>query len=68
MGNNHIHRPVRRGDFILLGVELVHNMMMAVENFTGSLLELAIYNAERETQIANAQDAFSQELEKLQEE
>lgn len=66
--HNHIPRSVRRGDYLVIGAELLHNLMMAIENFTGSLLEIAIYKAERETKVAHAQDALSKDLEKLQEE
>lgn len=68
MNDNHIPRSVRRGDYWVICVELLHNLIMAVENFTESLLEVAIYSAERETKISHAQDALSKDLEKLQEE
>ena len=68
MNDKYIPRSVRRADYLLIIVELIHNVMAAIHSFTESLLELAIYTAERETKVARAEDELSQSLEKLQEE
>ena len=68
MNDKYIPRSVRRADYLFIIVELIHNVMAAIHSFTESLLELAIYTAERETKVARAEDELSQSLEKLQEE
>ena len=63
-----VPRSVRRSDYAVVFTGLLNNMARSFATFTDELLEVAIYKANRETKIAKAEDAFSQELEKLQEE
>lgn len=65
---DYVPRSVRRTDYIVIGTELVFNVLQALTCAAESLMEVAIYQASRETKISRAEDALSQDLEKLQEE
>jgi hypothetical protein len=66
--NNFVPRSVRREDYNVVFTGLLANIMHSISLFADELLEVAVYKANRETKIARAEDALSQELEKLQEE
>ena len=66
--NNFVPRSVRREDYNVVFAGLLANIMHSISMFADELLEVAVYKANRETKIARAEDALSQELEKLQEE
>ena len=65
---DYVPRSVRRTDYVVIGAELVFNVLQALTCAAESLMEVAIYKANRETKISRAEDALSQDLEKLQEE
>ena len=46
----------------------LNNIAQSVAALTDELMEISVYHANRETKISKAQEAFSQELENLQEE
>ena len=65
---DYVPRSVRQSDYLVIGTELVFNIFQALTCAAESLMEVAIYKANRETKISRAEDALSQDLEKLQEE
>lgn len=65
---NYVPRSVRREDYNVVFAGLFANIVHSLSMFADEILEVAIYKANRETKIARAEDALSQELEKLQEE
>ena len=67
MAKEPIRRPVRLADFLVVAADLIHNLASSVSAATEELMQLAIYNANRETQVNNAWEEFTQELETLPE-
>ena len=65
---NFVPRSVRREDYNVVFAGLFANIVHSLSMFADEILEVAVYKANRETKIARAEDALSQELEKLQEE
>jgi hypothetical protein len=65
--DNNVRRPVRFADFLVVGAELVYNMMQVVTAATEDLLELSIYNANRETELNKVWEDFATDLETIQE-
>lgn len=65
---DYVPRSVRQSDYLVIVTELVFNIFQALTCAAESLMEVAIYKANRETKISRAEDALSQDLEKLQEE
>ena len=59
MDNNRVRRPVRFADFLVVGAELVFNMMQVFTAATEDLLELSVYNANRKTELNKAWEAVS---------
>lgn len=66
--DNFVPRSVRREDYQVVVAGLFANIMHSLSMFADEILEVAVYKANRETKVAKAEDALSQELEKLQEE
>lgn len=66
--NNYIPRSVRFADFLVVFSSFLYNIAQSVTVLTEEISEIAIYHANRETKLTKAQEAFSQELETLQEE
>lgn len=66
--NELVPRSIRLSDFFVVFSGFLHNIAASVSTFTEELMEISIYHANRETKVAKATAAFSQELEKLQEE
>ena len=67
MDDNKVRRPVRLADFLVVGAGFLHNITSAFDVLTEEIMQLAIYNANRETELNNVWSDFSTELEKIQE-
>jgi hypothetical protein len=67
MNDNHISRPVRFLDFVVVGIGFLHNIASSVETLTGELMELSIYQSNRLTQTNRAWEDMTADLEKLEE-
>jgi hypothetical protein len=65
--NNHISRPVRFLDFVVIGVGFLHNIASSFETLTGELMELSIYQSNHLTQTNRAWEDMATDLEKLEE-
>jgi hypothetical protein len=65
--NNHISRPVRFLDFVVIGVGFLHNIASSFETLTGELMELSIYQSNHLTQTNRAWEDMAADLEKLEE-
>ena len=66
--DNHISRPVRFLDFVVIGVGFLHNIASSFETLTGELMELSIYQSNHLTQTNRAWEDMANDLEKLEEE
>ena len=65
--SNHISRPVRLLDFVVIGVGFLHNIASSVETLTGELMEIAIYQSNHLTQTNRAWEDMTADLERLEE-
>jgi hypothetical protein len=65
--SNHISRPVRFLDFVVIGVGFLHNIASSFETLTGELMELSIYQSNHITQTNRAWEDMANDLEKLEE-
>jgi hypothetical protein len=65
--DNHISRPVRFLDFVVVGIGFLHNIASSVETLTGELMELSIYQSNHLTQTNRAWEDMATDLEKLEE-
>ena len=65
---DYIPRSIRRADFAVVFTGFIHNIAQSFAALSEELYEISIYHANRETKLTKAQEAFSQELENLQEE
>ena len=65
--DNHISRPVRFLDFVVIGVGFLHNIASSFETLTGELMELSIYQSNHLTQTNRAWEDMANDLEKLEE-
>jgi hypothetical protein len=67
MENDRIRRPVRLADFLVVGAGFLHNVSESFSVLTEEIMQLAIHNANRETELNNVWSDFSTELEKITE-
>ena len=67
MDKDKIHRPIRPVDFIIIVLDLVHNLIESFLVLIKQLSEIAIYHSGRETEINKAWEQFTSDLEKIQE-
>ena len=67
MENDRIRRPVRLADFLVIGAGFLHNLTSALDVLTEELMQLSIYNANRETELNNVWEKFSEDLETITE-
>ena len=67
MDEDKVRRPVRLADFLVIGAGFLHNLTSALDVFTEELMQLSIYNANRETELNNVWEKFSTDLESIQE-
>jgi hypothetical protein len=65
--SNHISRPVRLLDFVVIGAGFLHNIAASFETLTGELMEIAIYQSNHLTQTNRAWEDMAADLEKLEE-
>lgn len=65
--DNKVRRPVRFADFLVVATELIFNMMQVFTGAAESLMELSIYNANRETELNKVWEDFATDLETIQE-
>ena len=68
MGNDddNVPRSVRLADILVVFSALLHNIVSSFQAFTEELLELSVYNANRETKVSKAWQQFTQDLEKME--
>jgi len=62
-----IRFKARLADFLVIGAGFLHNLTSALDVLTEELMQLSIYNANRETELNNVWSDFSTELEKITE-
>ena len=67
MDEDRVRRPVRLADLLVIGSGFLHNLTSAFDVLTEELMQLAIYNANRETELNNVWEKFSTDLESIQE-
>ena len=67
MENDRIRRPVRLADFLVIGAGFLHNITESFAVLTEEIMQLAIYNANRETELNNVWEQFSSDLETITE-
>jgi len=66
--SNKVPRSVHFADFLVVLSGFAHNIASSVQTGTEELMEIAIYNANRNSEINKAWEEFSNDLEKIQEE
>ena len=67
MENDRIRRPVRLADFLVVGAGFLHNVSESFSVLTEEIMQLAIHNANRETELNNVWEKFSSDLESITE-
>ena len=65
--NNKVPRSVYFADFLVVLAGFVHNVASSVQTATEELMEIAVYNANRNSEVNKAWEQFSNDLEKIQE-
>lgn len=66
--DNDIPRSVRLADVLVVFSALLHNIVSSFQAFTEELLDLSVYNANRESKVSRAWQKFTQDLETMEEE
>ncbi len=66
--NNDVPRPVHFADFLVTLSGLAHNIASSVSTFTEEIMEIAIYNANRNSKVNKAWEQFTNDLETIEEE
>ena len=66
--NNDVPRPIHFADFLVTLAGLLHNILSSLQTFTEELMEIAIYNANRNSKVNKMWEQFTNDLEKIQEE
>ncbi len=66
--NNDVPRPIHFADFLVTLAGLLHNILSSLQTFTEELMEIAIYNANRNSKVNKVWEQFTNDLEKIQEE
>ena len=64
---NFVTRPLQSEDYYVVAAGLFNNIMNSFKVFSDELLELAIYNANRQSHISHIWEEFTQDLESIQE-
>lgn len=67
MEEDRVRRPVRLADFLVVGAGFIHNLTSALDVMTEEIMQLAVYNANRETELNKAWEQFSSDLETITE-
>lgn len=65
--NNKVSRSVHFADFLVVLTGFIHNVASSVQTATEELMEIAVYNANRNSEVNKAWEQFSNDLEKIQE-
>ena len=65
--NNDVPRPVHFADFLVAFSGFIHNIASSVHTFTEELMEIAIYNANRQSKVNKVWEQFSNDLETIEE-
>ena len=65
--NSKVPRSVHFADFLVVLAGFVHNITSSVQTATEELMEIAVYNANRNSEVNKAWEQFSNDLEKIQE-
>jgi len=66
--NNDVPRPIHFADFLVTLAGLLHNILSSLQTFTEELMEIAIYNANRNSKVNKVWEQFANDLETIQEE
>lgn len=67
MDNKKVPRSVHFADFLVVLSGFVHNIASSVHTATEELMEIAVYNANRNSEISKVWEQFSNDLEQIQE-
>ena len=65
--NNDVPRPVHCADFLVALSGFVHNIASSVHTFTEEVMEIAVYNANRQSKVNKVWEQFSNDLETIEE-
>jgi len=65
--NKKVPRSVHFADFLVVLSGFVHNIASSVHTATEELMEIAVYNANRNSEISKVWEQFSNDLEQIQE-
>ena len=65
---DNVPRPVHLADVLVVITGFLHNLAQSAAVFTEELLELSVYNANRESKVNKVWSDFANDLEKIQEE
>ena len=65
--NNKVPRSVHFADFLVIFAGLLHNIRSAIQAFTEELMEVAVYNANRNSEVSKVWEKISNDLEKIEE-
>jgi len=65
--NNDVPRPLHFADFLVAFSGFIHNIASSVHTFTEELMEIAIYNANRQSKVNKVWEQFSNDLETIEE-
>ena len=63
---NYVPRSIRLADVLVVFAGFFHNLITAFHVLTDELLELATYNAIRDTKVKQAWQDFTEDLEKME--
>ena len=63
---NYVPRSIRLADVLVVFAGFFHNLITAFHVLTDELLELATYNAIRKTEVNQAWEQFTQDLETME--
>ena len=63
---DYVPRSIRLADLFVVFASLFHNILSALHAFSEDILEVATYNAIRETQVSKAWESFTQDLETME--
>lgn len=63
---NYVPRSIRLADVFVVFAGFFHNIMTAFHVFSDEILELATYNAIRKTEVNQAWEQFTQDLETME--
>ncbi len=65
--NNDVPRPVHFADFLVALSGFAHNIASSVHTLTEEIMEIAVYNANRQSKVNKVWEQFSNDLETIEE-